>query len=261
MAEGAEQGAEEAVVNAMRTLAAAALIAAASPVAAQVAMAPLSPGETLLEVSAQGRTYATPDRATIRGGVTTMDADARAATEANARTMAAVIDALKRAGVDAADVRTDRVSLSPVINRNPGDQSAARITGYRAANSVTVTLRALDKASDVVTSLFAAGANDVSGPFFTVENDAPARDAARKDAVQRARAEAESYAAAFGMRVARVLRISERAAAMGYAGNIVASGSRIPAPAPPAPPGVPVAIGQMEILANLWVDFALTPAR
>ena len=251
------------MVSAHWTFAAAAMIVAATPGTAQVAVAPLAPGETLLEVAAQGRAFATPDRATIRGGVTTVEADARAAADANARAMEAVMAALKREGVAPTDICTERVTLTPIMVRDPRDQGAGatRITSYRAANSVTVTLRDLDKASNVVTSLFAAGANDVNGPFFMIDNDAPARDAARKDAVERARAEAATYAAAFGMRVARVLRISERAASAGYSGNLIASGSRIAAPAPPAPPGVPVAVGQMEVGANLWVDFALTPAR
>ena len=121
----------------------------------------------------------------------------------------------------------------------------------------------MTKASELLTVLFEAGANDVNGPFFSIEDDSAAVTKARADAVSKAKAEADAYATAFGMRVVKVLRISERQRSATYE-SIVVTGSRIrPAGAPPPPPppmsSPAVEVGEMEQKVTIWVDFALGP--
>ena len=223
----------------------------------------LAPNQTLLEVQSTGQSYVAPDQATLTGGVVTFATTSREAADSNARAMAQVVAALKKAGVTPRDIQTQSVSLDPQSNYDRQGAEPPRITGYQARNAVTVRVRDVTKASELLTVLFEAGANDVNGPFFSIEDDSAAVAKARADAVSKAKAEADAYATAFGMRVVKVLRISERQRSATYE-SIVVTGSRIrPAGAPPPPPppmsSPAVEVGEMEQKVTIWVDFALGP--
>lgn len=186
------------------------LVLAALPAAAQVPAAPLStiPADaTLLEVSAEGRTTRVPDLATISAGVVTQAPTAAAAFAANAEKMAGVLAALDKAGIARRDTQTATVQLQPQYRY--GDNQPPVITGYQATNSVTVKLRDIARGGRVVDALVQAGANQVNGPVLTIDSPDAALDEARGDAVARARARAELYAKAAGLRVERILSISE----------------------------------------------------
>ena len=223
----------------------------------------LAPNQTLLEVQSTGQSYVAPDQATLTGGVVTFATTSREAADSNARAMAQVVAALKKAGVAPRDIQTQSVRLDPQSNYDRQGAEPPRITGYQARNAVTVRVRDVTKASELLTVLFEAGANDVNGPYFSIEDDSAAVTKARADAVSKAKAEADAYATAFGMRVVKVLRISERQRSATYE-SIVVTGSRIrPAGAPPPPPppmsSPAVEVGEMEQKVTIWVDFALGP--
>ena len=237
-------------------------LSVAAPVAAQVAPT-LNPGETLLEVASTGEAFAVPDRAVINAGVTTLAPTAAEAATANAQKMQQLVAALRSAGVAAADTRTSMVNLSP--NQTWTREDGPRITGYTATNNLTIMLRDPAKAAAIIAAAFGGGANNVNGPNFSLSNSSAALTAARADAVKRAREQANAYAANFGMKVVRVIRISERGQQAMYQ-PIVVTGSLAGLPPPPPPPapvppgaGTPVETGHVEQDVNLWVDFALAP--
>ena len=169
---------------------------------------PLVPATgTVLDVSAEGRTSRVPDLATIRAGVVSQGASAAAALSDNAGRMAKVLAALKRADVAARDVATSTVQLSPQYRY--GDNQPPVITGYQATNTVTIRFRAVARSGAILDALVAEGANQIDGPNLSIDKPDAALDEARTDAVRRARARADLYAAAAGMRVARVVSIAE----------------------------------------------------
>lgn len=188
------------------TVAAAAIaaLAAAGPAAADT---PVLPEGTLLEVSAVGRVARTPDLATVRAGVVTQAASAGEASRENAARMARVVAALRGAGIAARDMSTSAISLSPEYRYTDGQPPA--ITGYRATTMVTVRFRDVGKAGPILDALVREGANQIEGPTLSLAEPDGALDAARTDAVARARARADLYARAAGLRVERILSISE----------------------------------------------------
>ena len=188
------------------TVAAAAIaaLAATGPAAADT---PVLPEGTLLEVSAVGRVVRTPDLATVRAGVVTQAASAGEASRENATRMARVVAALRGAGIAARDMSTSAISLSPEYRYTDGQPPA--ITGYRATTMVTVRFRDVGKAGPILDALVREGANQIEGPTLSLAEPEGALDAARTDAVARARARADLYARAAGLRVERILSISE----------------------------------------------------
>ncbi len=149
-----------------------------------------------------------PDMATIGAGVSTDAPTAVEALRMNSAEMQKVIDRIKALGVAEEDIQTTGINLSA---RYDYDQDSRRqiFQGYQASNRVSVKLRKIEDTGRVLDALVAAGATDLDGPRFSIEDDEPAKDAARERAIARAQARAQSYATMLGYRGARVLAISE----------------------------------------------------
>lgn len=248
-----------------------ALIAAATllPAAATAQQAiVLRPGEVLLEVQAVGEVRSAPDEATIGAGVVTQAPTARAAIEANNVTMQRLVAAIRAAGIEGGALRTRELSVRPRYSRPPRrtdgrgddpDDFAPRIVGYDASNRVAAELRDTARLPALLDAMTGAGANQIDGPNFALADPRPAGLLARQRAVAEARAQAETLAAAAGMRIARTLRISERGGSGRYleqtgydappnAEEITVTGSR-----------VPVEVGEITTRAQVSIDYALVP--
>ncbi len=181
---------------------------AAAPAQAQVAPqvpAPGAPASLNLSVSADVKSA--PDVADIGAGVVTQAAEAEPALRSNAEKMSRVVAALRKAGVADRDIQTSGLNLQPQFRYQ--ENQPPLLTGFQASNRVQVTLRDLKNAGRVIDTLVAEGANQVDGPTFRVANPDPLLDKARAEAVRTARARAELFAAAAGLRVKRITSISE----------------------------------------------------
>ena len=220
----------------------------AAPATALAQAAPASDG-TLLSVSSRAEARKAPDIATFSAGVVTQAADGNAALRQNAEQMNRVLAAIKAAGVADKDVQTSGISLNPQYRYE--ENQPPRITSYQASNTVNVKLREVAKMGKVLDALVASGANQVNGPSFGIDDPEPLYDRARLDALKAARARAETYAGALGVRVRRIVSISEGGAAM-------------PSPMPrmammkaEAYDSTPVAAGESSVSVNLDVVFEL----
>lgn len=162
---------------------------------------------TLLSVSAQAEAKRVPDVATISAGVVTQAADANAAMRSNAEQMSKVVAAIKAAGIAERDVQTSGISVQPQY-RYAENQPPA-ITGYQASNTVNLKVRDIAKLGKILDTLVAQGANQVNGPSFEVDKPDEGYDEARLAALKKAEARAETYAKALGLRVRRIVSISE----------------------------------------------------
>lgn len=174
---------------------------------AQAVPAQVAADGTLLSISAEGEVKRAPDIARLSTGVVTRDADAQAAMDANAAQMQKVIAAIKRAGIADADIQTSGVNLFPQYRY--GEDQPPEITGYEAHNTVEITVRDIEALGEVVDALVAAGANQINGPSFDVEDKQAAFDEARRIALENARGRALMYAQTLGMQVERIVSISE----------------------------------------------------
>jgi uncharacterized protein YggE len=171
-----------------------------------VAAVPVLAG-TRLDISAAGEVTRVPDLAIISAGVQTLLPTATAAIEQNAARMDRVRTALKRAGIDDKDIQTSSINLNPEYQYD--QNQPPRLTGYRATNTVNVKFRDLKRTGAILDALVAEGANQINGPSLTIDKPEAALDEARAKAIANGRARAELYARALGMRVVRILSVSE----------------------------------------------------
>lgn len=259
-----------------RLLLAALLVASPAALSAQATQpeVTLGPTSAILGLSAEGQSSRTPDIAMVSAGVVTQATNAVEAIADNSRRMDQVVAALKRAGIADRDIQTSAINLNPVYSdpdreaqiraRQTGqpyipptpEQLVRRIIGYEARNTVQVRVRNLANMGRVIDTLVAQGANEVNGPNFTLDDQRAALDEARTKAVAEGRQRAELYARAAGLRVARILSISEGSGYYPVSRAIVVTGSSY-AGAPPPPPPTPVQPGELTLGVNVSMQFEL----
>ena len=167
---------------------------------------------TLLSVSASADAKRVPDVASLSTGVVTQATDANAAMRANAVQMDKVMKAIRAAGIAERDIQTSGINLNPQYNYR--DNAPPTITGYQASNTVSITVRDLAKLGKVLDTLVEQGANQVNGPSFEVDKPDEAYDEARVGALKKAQARANTYADALGLKVRRIVSISEGGSSM-----------------------------------------------
>lgn len=184
----------------------AAVLAAAVPAAAQVTeVRPI--GGTRLDVVAKGDVTRVPDTVYIQVGVSTTAPTAIEAIRLNGEKMDRLRAALVGAGIAPGDLQSSWVNLEPNYRRRPNEDPV--FLGYIADHRLNVVFRDAARAGRILDTLAAAGATEIGNLSFEVSDQAAALDEARARAVDVARARADLYARSLGMRVARVLAVSE----------------------------------------------------
>ena len=189
-------------------VATAALLPAASRAQTAVASAP---EPSVIVTSGEAVNKVAPDRAWV---TITSESRARSPREAqkqNAAAMTNVMQQLKAAGLPADAVRTTTVDLQPEFDYAGGRQT---LRGYVARNSVEVRVDTLSRLGEILDLVVGSGATSLSGVRFDLQN----RDAAERDALKRAvadaRTRAEAAAAGAGVRIERIVRIEEHRASV-----------------------------------------------
>ena len=233
----------------MKTRHFAAMIAAAVaslPAQAQTVAAPT------VALSVEGRVAQAPDIVDISGGVVTSAPTAAAALADNATRMTAVVAAVRKAGIADRDIQTSGLSLQPQYKY--ANNEAPVLTGYQATNTISIRVRKIDDAGKLIDTLVAQGANQISGPTFGIDKADAALDSARAQAVATGRTRADLYAKAAGLRVRRLVSISEGGAVEPGPRPMVmmARADKIGA----APP-TPVAPGEVELSITVQMAYEL----
>ena len=213
-----------------------------------VAAAEPDAAEHSISVHGTGRVTMKPDTATFSVGIEATAKKAGAAMDEASTKMAAIIAALKKAGVADADLTTTQISLNPTYDYNNGN-SKPILTGYSATQTLNVKARALGTAGSLIDASVDAGANNVGGISFTVDDPTEATDKARTAAVEDARRKAEALAKAAGITLGKVIRITE-------------TGGNMPPPifyerGAADAAATPVQPGTTELSVDVQVEFAI----
>ncbi len=183
-----------------------AVTALAAPVAA--ASVQIQASGPVVEMTISEQVKAEPDIAEVSAGVTTEAQTAVEAMRMNAREMTAVIERIKSFGIDEDDIQTSGINLNA---RYDYDRQTERqvFRGYALSNRVSVTLRDVPRTGPILDALVAAGATDINGPNFSIDDDTAAKAQARRTAMDTARERAQQYADWSGYSGIRLLAVSE----------------------------------------------------
>lgn len=161
----------------------------------------------VIMVSGYATVEVAPDMATISLGAETQARQAVDAMRQNNLAMEGLFDVLKRAGVSAQDMQTSGLSLDPQYQHSSGN--TPKLTGYVARNRVSVRIHNLDSLGGVLDAAISAGSNAFFGVNFGLQNPDAVQDAALAAAIARARVKAEIMATAAGVKLGKLVSISE----------------------------------------------------
>ena len=185
-------------------------LAAAAPVSVDPAPAVRQADDTCdssrsVQVSGAAVINVTPDRALIQLGVQTTGLTPDAVQNANFQEIQKVISVVRGLGIEAKDIATDYYIVYPVYE----DYNSLAIKGYRLDNTVSITLRDISLADDVIVAALKAGANEIQDVQFYTSELRKYRDQARELAMQAASEKAQALANAAGTEAGCVLSINE----------------------------------------------------
>ena len=212
-------------------------IAAPSLSAAEVQISASNP---VIELNVYEQVQVAPDIVTIGAGVTSEAPTAVEALRRNSAEMQRVVDLIKARGVNPRDIQTTAINLSAQYDYERTNQRQV-FRGYQASNRVSIKLRDIPRAGEMLDALVAAGATDIFGPNFSIEDDTAAKAEARKRALERGKNQAMEYAAFAEFSGVRLLQVSESMS--GNSGPVamertMMSADAAGAPPPPMEPGL-----------------------
>lgn len=168
--------------------------------------------EATIMVSGEGEAAIAPDMAVISLAVMRDAETAGEALSANSAAMAEVLADLKAQGIADKDLQTTDFSIQPKYKqetRTDGTYEAPVIVGYTVSSGLTVRVRDLAKLGEIIDRSVKLGVNQGGGISFTNDDPEAAVEAARKQAVEKAAAKAKTLTEAAGVKLGRVVEISE----------------------------------------------------
>ncbi len=197
-----------------------------------------------------------PDEAVLTLTVESDGTDPGAAMNANSAAVTKVMERLKAEGVEATAIETANVTVYPVraYNQQTGEET---LTGYRAQNTVTVTLKDADAVSKVLSAAVEAGVNNFSGPVWRLRDDSAAVADALKQAVENAKTKAETLAGAQGVKVGNVLMMNEGSVSVPISPVYYEAYDMARSVAGAAVEAPPISAASLDVTATVTVTYVL----
>jgi uncharacterized protein YggE len=160
-------------------------------------------------ISAEGKVDVIPDTAYVDVGITVSGVPnvqevQKQLNDANNK----IIEQIKNLGIDTKDIKTTNYNIYPQYEVRP-EGSTNEIQSYSGNASLVITVRDKDHAPKVVQTATNAGANQISGIRYAVENIDEFRKQARDQAIANAQKQAKDLADKLGIKLGKVINIVE----------------------------------------------------
>lgn len=175
-----------------------------------------------ITVEGQAEVFAVPDIAEVNFTVRSENIDLSIAQKKVEDVINPVVAVLGDLEIEEKDIKTTFYNVYPryeygraICAQYRCDGGERALVGYEASQSVSVTVRDLDKVSLVLSSLGSSGVSNISGPNFRIENEDSLKDEAREEAIQKAKEKAKTLAKSLGVRIIGIESFNE-----GYGGGI-----------------------------------------
>lgn len=198
-------------------------------------------------VSGEGKIKVAPDQAIINVGVENTGNDATEVKKKNDAAMDAIIKYLKSIKLPATDYQTKQVSLF----KNYDYEKKKHY--YQASQTISIMLKDLSKYDAIMIGLVDAGANSIQGVEFRTSKMTQYESEARIKAVQNAKTKALDYAGALNQKVGKTLLVTDNSST--YYPRPMFAEMKVGGDA--AMPRETLAIGEIEVTANVTINFAL----
>jgi uncharacterized protein YggE len=206
-----------------------------------------------ITVVGEGVVNIEPNVARTNIGVEVVRASVEEAAAENSRIVDALLETLIDLGIEEKDIQTSSFNVYAERYGMDGPVSEEKVQ-YRVGNTVTVIIRDLDQVGEVLDASIKAGANNIYGVEFLLDDATAARSEARKLAVEAANANAAELAALTGVQVGRILSISEViGGAGGFYNNSISSFQL----GLGGTDRTPIQLGQLRLTMQLQITYEL----
>lgn len=161
---------------------------------------------TTFDSSGTGKVTVKPDVAFVNAGIRIQAQTVKSAQEQINTIINKVSAEVKSLGVEAKDIQTTNYNVNPDYDFSAGTQ---KIKGYTASTTLAIKMKDIDKINNVIDAVTQAGANEISGITFDVDDKAKIENEAREKAVAQAKKKAEDAAKIAGFKLGRIINYSE----------------------------------------------------
>ncbi len=213
-------------------------------------------------VTGEGKAVVVPDVARFTFGVISESngKDIAKLQTDNTTKMNKIIEVIKKAGVDAKDIKTEDYNLNPrydYCNNPNGVCPPAQIAGYSINQTVSVKVRDFSKVGGLLSAVVNAGATNISQVEFTVDDMEKVKDEARAAAITQARAQAKATAKAGGFRVGKLLSLEETSNPIPYLSYDKFGRGGVMEAAAVAVPSPSILPGQTEVKVQVMLRYEI----
>ncbi|MBP0481149.1 SIMPL domain-containing protein [Sagittula salina] len=207
-----------------------------------------------MTVAGEAHVVGVPDMARVSLGAEGRGQTPVEAMDATSAALEGIIAKLKALGVADKDIQTRGLSVNEET-RWDRDNNTEIFIGYLSRNTVEVRVRDMDLLGEILGQVLTEGANRLDGLNFEMQDDAPLRAEARRSAVRDAVEKATLFAEAAGVRVGRVVSITDTATPM-VEGPMMKTLEPAMEAASDAR-AVPVAVGEVTTRAEVTMVFEI----
>lgn len=185
---------------------------------------PANPATDTITVQGNGQATLPPDVANVSFTVQNTAAAVADAQVATTKQANAAIDFVKGQDVADKDVKTLSYDISPQYSYPnpcapgmacPLYTSSPKIIGYQVSETIQVTMRDLTKVGALLGGLGKLSVQNISGPNFALDDSTAGYDAARADAITKAKVQATLLAKQLDVHLGKIVNFSESS------GNVV----------------------------------------
>ena len=163
--------------------------------------------KTTFDVDGEGKVTAIPDTAEINLGIQVNKSTVEAAQKEANEKINKINDELKKLGIEEKYIKTINYSLYPEYDYRAGQ----KIVGYNINITLKIKVKDFDKINQVIDTATSLGTNQIGNLSFTIDDEKleELKMEARKQAIEKAKKKAKEIANAGGLRLGRIVNISE----------------------------------------------------
>ncbi|BFT94204.1 MAG: SIMPL domain-containing protein [Minisyncoccus archaeiphilus] len=217
----------------------------------------IKPNENnLITVTGTGEIYAVPDIGVVTISVRTEKDTVETVTTENNKKINAIVSFLKGKGIEEKDIKTTNFNINPVYSWNP-DSGERKNNGYEANQGITVKIREIAKAGEIIAGATENGANDISNLSFIVDDNESVKDQARKVAIDNAKEKAKILEEQLGVKMVKIVNFSEGSYiptqssydAYNAGGSMMKEAARVSAP--------DIQAGESKIISTVTITYSI----
>ncbi len=210
-------------------------------------------GMTGITVTGEGKVTAAPDVALLTLGVSSLRPTVAEAREQAAAALTAMINSITANGVEDDDLQTQQLSIQPEYDYRNNETI---LRGFRVSNTVTAKIRNIDNTTKVVDDAVTAGGDDtqIQSISFTIDDPKQLQEQAREEAVEDARAKAQTLAGASGIDLGEPITIVEGG---GFQPPIPYDESFARGAADAAQEATPIEPGELDVFIHITVTWGI----